>query len=268
MRGELALLALVAVPAIPLPRGKARLLIAYALAIMVIFLNPLTSDLLAHVARSMDWRIFWAIPFPLLLGLVVDGISRLGPMMGRVNCGAIAAALFAAAFVLAPGHWTVSAANGLWLGLPGYKVPPAYAVAEELARATPRGGVVVAPWRIAAWMATLPDHPRLNEVRPHYLRLVAHARGPVEASRRRLLQRAVDTRRTSETWLPAGFAVESHLSEVMQEIDSRGVTTVVMGKRLPWRGALAKRLAAAGFQMREIDAYQLWLRDQPARPAA
>jgi hypothetical protein len=170
--------------------------------------------------------------------------------------------LLAGAFVLAPEPWSFSPRNGTRLGWPGYKVDAQHAVAEIVARETPADGLILAPAGVAVWIPTLSEHPRVVAIRPHYLRVIAYARGKHEASKRRLLLRSVDA---SDPWPARGLEVQGRLPEIARHLDELGVSTVVLGKDLAWRAEYAGFLRRAGFGSRDLGAYELWVREPSNR---
>ena len=227
-RGLLALLALLVAPRLA-PTATRRALAGYALVVLLVTMNPLVAEYLRRVAVQLTWRTFWAVPFPLLIGLCGQRLAALSiaPAGRRVAATAAVAALVGA-FAAAPGQWSVSEANGTRLGLPRAKVPVEYAIAGAIIGATRSEDLMLAPYSVAAWTAAQRRHPRLVGVRPAYFGPIGD---PDEIEMRRQLVQAV-----TGGGRPA---------EALDLIRRLGVRVVVR-----WVGAgtaaLADGLAAAG----------------------
>ncbi|MGI9590327.1 MAG: hypothetical protein ACR2P8_03080, partial [Myxococcota bacterium] len=165
---------LVAWAALPAGAGR-RFAIGVPLAALLVLLSPYWSGFLAEnlVGPSL-WRAFWALPVPLLLGLLLTApVEWAGPRRAWGHAGALAAGVLFA--LLVPRQATLSEANAVALRAPGLKVPPeAYALAQTLAATAEPGAFVVAPPAIAVWLPTL--EPRVYPLMVRNLYLTPYRR--------------------------------------------------------------------------------------------
>jgi hypothetical protein len=110
-----------------------------------------------HVTGHLNYRLLWAVPFPLLLsiasGVVWMSLPRIGRFAGAVLLGWMAAAGVA----------------GIAWGFAPIKVPRSdYAIAREINERSPAGGLILAPEEISTWIATLEDARPVVEARGIY----------------------------------------------------------------------------------------------------
>lgn len=223
-RGLLALLALLVAPWIA-PSLTRRALLGYVLVVLLVTMNPLLAGYVGRVATRLTWRTFWAVPFPLLIGLCGQRLAALaGRRTGTRIPAVVAVAALVGGFAALPGQWSVSATNGTRLGMPSAKVPVEHAIAAAIVRVTRPDDLVLAPYAVSAWVVTHRGHPRLVGVRPAYY-------GPlVEFD-------DVGTRRRLVAALSGGSG--RPLRETIGEIRRRGVR--VVARQL---GAASAALAA------------------------
>jgi hypothetical protein len=218
---------------------RARYLSAGAFFFLLAALNPYTCRLVADhfVGVYTYWRLTWALPLPLFLALVLDGMirrtMRIKPKVLAVCVCAILAG-FAVTFGWRSG--TLRAGNSVTLGAPGLKVYSIeYPVARQVADKVPESGVVLAPQLVAFWLPTFVVHPRLLGVRLMYL---AQGFAPPEAQRRRVLMEYV-----AGTSRMAGSA--ALLDDALQ---TYGLTAVVLKHSAPWRAEMENVLERRGWQ--------------------
>jgi hypothetical protein len=130
--------------------------------------------------------VFWAVPFPLFLGLLGQRLASVTTGTGamrRLPGFALALALLAA-FVGFGGRWTLSPSNGTRLGFPQAKVPYWHVLAGALVAETDPGDLVVAPYDISQWVPVYRGHPRLAAVRSMYYGPVARIHPQEEVAAR------------------------------------------------------------------------------------
>jgi hypothetical protein len=264
IRGDLALLALLASPALASDARSRRRLAAIAVGGFLL-LNPWLAPALDHLQDGTGWRLLWAIPFPLLIALLVDGLVAIPrtPLPAWV-AARLAAVVVGATFLLAPAPWTTSAANRTFFARPGVKQGPGRAVARAAVDATPADGAILAPGEIASWIPTIRHHPRVVVVRSRFLQAVARGRGTAEAEERLRLQRHLEVPRQVGSTAPEP---ESAGRWFAGEVRRRQVDTVVVPIRLPWYRATSRALRASGFVRRPSGAYEIWTRAKAAKPA-
>ncbi len=248
-RAYLALFALLAAPLLATSPTRHRMLAGTVLATVVLALNPLTAGLIAKSVSNMSWRIFWSVPFPLWVGLTGAGIAAYGTGLRAWKSGMAAGMALAITFTFVPGKWTVSAQNHTRLAPPGYKVAPAYGIAKEVVEVTPQDGTVLAPWSVSTWIPTFRRHPPLVAVRPHYLSIIRASHGEKEAEMRNLMARFVS----------GGRITNRQRRRILEEIEVRGIATVVLFKGRPFEPQVARRLQGMGFNRRTADRYDIWV---------
>lgn len=250
-RKAFALFAILFVPFLGAPTGRNRMLGRYVFVLFLVVMNPLLNGTLGVVAERLEWRVFWAVPFPLLLGVLAQRIAVVGVPSGRIAWAG--AAIVAVVFALVPGTWTVSPENGTRLGFPDFKVDPEHAVARSIVEQTDVDDLVLAPVEIAQWLPTFPRHPRLVAVRPQYLHVTGKATWS-EVQERRLLMRLV-----TYDW----FSL-NRVARAGELIEKRRVTMVVLSADAPVRDLLVAELGELDCRPVDIDVpadvppYEAW----------
>jgi len=137
------------ISAIVLLQKKERcFLVTWILLVIVLYLNPLVSPFVIKYVTSPNiyWRLFYLLPFPLVLGLSAAGIHR---RLGAAGSKWRSVLLLVAGGLLLCGHlpsWSSSVfrhGRKTRLGLPGYKV---WGLAEgrEVIRLSPPAGTMLA----------------------------------------------------------------------------------------------------------------------------
>jgi hypothetical protein len=252
-RSWIAILSLLAAPLLPLPRDRQRVLAGFLLVVTLVVLNPWFGANLWEVSPSLLWRLYWAIPFPFLIGLLGIGLYTWGPRVRARSSGPALVLALAALFVCAPEQWTLSKTNFTELRLPGYKVPREYAVATLASASAGRGGLVLAPEEVSLWVPTLRDHPRLIWVRFSQALVLSRVVSQAEVALRSDLARLVSGRVNDP----------GEMDRLGQEIIRRRVTTIVTAA-LPDDSALPSWLAQHGYESQALDRYAVWTRRQSA----
>ena len=87
---------------------------------LVLVLNPWGMELLSRIITSLSFRVLWAFPFALFVGLGVVGAIRLEVQHWRLPI----LSLGVAAVFLLSGTWITAVTNGNSFGDTGYKVFP------------------------------------------------------------------------------------------------------------------------------------------------
>jgi hypothetical protein len=227
----------------------------------------------ASVTGPSHWRVVWAIPVPILLGLLI-ATPLSGDAIGweRRARAAVVAALLLAFALFVPRSTPLSRPGGIlshqprpWtergrfphhvrLGVPGPKVDPvAHRFATLLADAVPGEARVVAPEGVSLWLGTLHDAP--SPVSDRFLYMKA---------RRRLLGNEEVRRRNVLTL----FAAHPMLQPGALRTFANGLRTydvrAILIRPSPGDGPLRRLLRAEGFQLRNRSAIlDLWVRPSP-----
>ena len=140
------------------------------------------------------WRVFWILPVPALLGIVLTAPLEWIPKRLAPASATTAACLAVAAGVFWWGSsvHTLSPANDVRLAPPSWKVPPAeISAACALTELVPAGARVVAPSEVETWIVTLRHHPFPLIVREHFVTQMSAYLGDEEIGRRIQLVRLV-----------------------------------------------------------------------------
>lgn len=233
-RKAAALLALFLLPFLAPGGRRGAILQRYILILLLVVMNPLLPGTLGIVTARFTWRVFWAVPFPLLIGLLAQRIAA-GAASQRPVARIGGAATVGIVFALMPGTGTLSENNETRLGFPGFKVNRGYAVARSIVDQTSTEDLVLAPYEVALWIPSFSNHPRLVGVRPNYLHVLG-VKGWDEVQNRRILMRLV-----THGWFPHG-----NVKAAAEVIERRGVSLVVLPSELPQRDRLAAYLEDMG----------------------
>lgn len=141
----------------------------YVPLLLFLTLNPLGWAAASAATGNLGFRFIWAMPAAILAGLVLDGVCR--HIVGsRTRVGIAVAALFLF-FGISYNAWVVDRPYRTIWRMPGLKVVPEdYRQAQTIAKLAPPGCNVLAPERVAVWLATMPGAPNPAFVRSLYLR--------------------------------------------------------------------------------------------------
>lgn len=229
-RKAAALLALFVLPFLAPGGRRGVILQRYLLILVLVVMNPLLPGTLGIVTARFTWRVFWAIPFPLLLGMLAQRIAA-GAISRKPIARVGGAAMVGIVFALMPGTWTVSMQNGTRFGFPSFKVDRGYAVARSIVDRTTTEDLVLAPYEVALWVPSFSEHPRLIGIRPNYLHVIADV-GWEDSRERKMLMRLVTFDRFPREEM--GAAVEA--------LAKRKVSLVVVPTNLRQRDSLAEQL--------------------------
>ncbi len=234
-----------------------RLAVLFALGFLALPWNPFLSQVLAeHVTGvSTYWRVFWLLPVPLFVALVLTAPLEwfAGPPSGRRTAGLVTALLAAGLLLLAPRIQTLSAENGVRLAWPARKVPrPAFDAAAALVEEVRPGSTTLAPVEVAPWIPTLRRHPFPLVVRPLYLKLLERSLGADEVELRQRLALVVSS--GSRTADPR--TVEPGLSSA---IELYRLESVCLDSGAECAAEVRRALRNAGFErVRTSSAFEIW----------
>jgi hypothetical protein len=230
---------------------RARYLSAGAFFFLLAVLNPYTVRVVADhfVGVRTYWRLTWALPLPLFLAVLLDGvIERAWGMRSKALAACICMALAGCAIAFGWRFGTLRSANGVMLGVPGLKVNPVeYQVAARIVEDVSEKGVVLAPEAVSIWLPSFVLHPELLGVRELYL---TRAFSMDDAARRSLLMRYVGGQHRppgSVAWF--ADALRRH-----------GVTAVVLVHSAPWREEMQNVLERHGWRTLSSGAYDIWVK--------
>ncbi len=251
---RLLLVALLAAWAFVRDPVRARYLSAGAFFFLLAVLDPYTVRFVADhlVGIRTYWRLTWALPLPLFLAVLLDGlVERALRMQSKLLAAGVCAALAGLAIAFGWRFGTLRSANGVTLGLPGPKVAPVeYQVAATIAGRVPESGVVLAPEAVSIWLPGFVVHPELLGVRSLYL---TRAFSWPDAKRRDALMRYA-----AGEYRPPDAAV--WFADALQRY---GLTAVVFVHTAPWRGEMQDVLERHGWRPLASGAYDMWDRKSP-----
>lgn len=257
-RAPLALLALLLLPPLAARAGlpRAGWIAGYVwVVVLVVFFPPTASLAASAIGNVFSWRIFWAVPLPLLVSAAAGLVAS--PLLPRRGLRAFALGIWAAAFALA-GPWAVSRAVWSWSNLGAPKVAPApYAAAELVARVAARGGRALVPEAVAVPLAGLPGAPPLVAVRRLYLAKLDGVIPPDDLALRASLLAAVE-----------GHPGAPPLSRFLKLVERERIATIAFPARHRDARELEAALAARGFSLHRAAGFVVAARtlvDQPAR---
>lgn len=142
-----------------------RFAIGVPLAVTVVLLNPYADAWVRQAFTGPSyWRVFWSLPVPILLALVLVSpleLARLHPSLARRRFATATACALACVTlaVCVPPYSALSRRNRTEIDWPRLKVHPTqYAWAGYLNAAVPPGSTVVSPPNVTAWLTTQHHH--------------------------------------------------------------------------------------------------------------
>jgi hypothetical protein len=192
----------VAIAAWSFARGPiARRLCLFTTAATLVLWNPFFGDWIAAQLTSAAtyWRVFWLLPMPALVAVVLSYPIEHAVAERRVSRLAVAvlsALVFGGLVASTPRAFAISAANHVRLGKPSWKVPENdFDAARAIVEVSDRDDRVLAPRLVAPWIPTFHQHPVPLVVRAEYLPVLHERLGPEELQRRMILLRLVSGQR-------------------------------------------------------------------------
>lgn len=225
---------------------RGRYFSAGAFCFLLVALNPYTVPFAGEhsIAVKTYWRLAWALPLPLFLAVVIDGLFvRALALKPRLLAASASLLLGVLAVLFATRHGTLRDANQVTLGMPGADVSPVeFAVARRIVEHAGEQGAALAPEAVAAWLPVFVRHPRLVGVRQAYLSL---AFDPAETAQRSNMMRYV----TGEYRPPDAPAWFAH------QLRRHGVTVVAFPHAGRWSVEIESLLAGAGWRVLACDRY-------------
>ena len=234
------------------PGPARRLAIVFALASATIFFNPIWLDLIPALRAVEYWRLFWALPFPVLIPLILLAPldwRRLKPKIRPIV--SLAAVL---AFLVVLGRDHVLRRSNVRFGLPGLKVDPTYSVVRTLGKAVPPRSRVLATDEIGIWLGTLQPQIFSLRIRGYDFNALERMFGPEEVRRRETLVAYV-----------TGLIRNPESPAVFEEgLNRYAIAGVCFSHKLAWRPEAVRILRGAGFGHLAIERnYEIWVRRPP-----
>ena len=232
---------------------RARYLSAGAFFFLLVALDPYTVRVMADhlIGVRTYWRLTWALPLPVFLAVLLDGmIGRTLRMRSKLLAACACAALAGLAVAFGWRFGTLRSANGVTLGVPGPKVAPVeYQVAATVGRVVPETGAVLAPEAVSIWLPGFVVHPQLLGVRSLYL---ARAFSTQDAAQRDSLMR----------YVAGEYRPPDSAAWFADALHRYGLTTVVFLHSASWRGEMEDVLDRHGWRALSTGAYDVWVKNR------
>jgi hypothetical protein len=237
-----------------------RLAVVFPALFLLFFLNPLLLDFNLRwfpAAEEVYWRIFWAVPFPLIAALYLSSpLEWTRPLLRKARWGAAFGLLLI--FLAVFPENTLRPANGVRIGVPRLKVLPPYAAAAEIARSVPRRSLILAPNDVNVWAGTVQPQIFPLTVRGYYLSTIERIYGPEELERRTLLVEFISGGNNSAT--------ARRLFQA--EVGKRALSAVCFARSLEWKGDVVETLKRNRYiRRRGVGRYDIWIRKPPRAPS-
>jgi hypothetical protein len=227
--------------------GRRRFLLGWLAGIVVLALNPLVMPLLVEHLSTWNayWRVFYALPFPLVLGAATALLAarwRLSPRATLAAAGLLALGA-AAANSLAPGPTTF---GGLPFAPGSYKLRPG--ILEELKQIASHAapGPMLAPYDISSTLPLVSAAFPQTSVERYFLEHFARLQGRREDA---------DSRHRAALY--AGGRPVPGLADVQRLLD-QGLQNVVVVRARSFEPGLVALLQSRGFR-RELERARLVL---------
>ena len=252
-RKVFALFAIIAAPALSVYFPRHRLILGMSIFTFFILLNPILAGLPSLLVGNMHWRVFWAIPFPLWIGLLGSGLAAYCATFSKSYGAGFATAFLIVLMLVLPGRWTLSPDNGTRLGAPSLKVPEERGVAVAASGLAGPEGRVLAPWAVSAWIPTINEHPSVVAVRPLSRSILQRAFGREEASERHFLAEFL-----SHSGAP-GPKSDLAFDKWVDVLRARNISAVVVPEAHPYNARLGVALKAMGYLSHPLTDYSIWV---------
>jgi hypothetical protein len=194
-----------------------------------------------------SWRLYWAVPVPLLISLAVSIATR---ALAQPKWQAIAAAAGGAILFFAAGPLAINASNVSLRNIGRFKVAPAqFAVARKIIELAPRRSLALVPEEIAVYIAGFSGTPRLIGIRKLYLQKLEHFVSDDELASRTSLFQYISGEESSLT-----------ANTALALIQSRAVATVAFSASHRDAQTLQPALEATGFRIHQEDCFLIAIR--------
>ncbi|MDD8026265.1 MAG: DUF6077 domain-containing protein [Acidobacteriota bacterium] len=245
--------------------ARRRWMLGYSWLFLLLCMNPLLTPFWArYVTSSISlFRLFWAVPLPFFLAALLTGPLFAGSRRWKPGLRPALMGLVLLGFALfVPEQWAISRRNGAALDWPRLKaVPNFYETAERMVAATPRGGTVLAPEAVSAWIPTIPGHPPAYAVRRMFLDQFGLRLPPGEYIRRVTLLDYVsgDRRRLPKEEMNAYFGAA---------IDDWKIRSVAILRSNRWLADIENFLRGRGFRRIESPSrfFRIFIDERNAEP--
>lgn len=245
VRTPLVLLALTLLPVLAAQAGVkwADWIAGYVWIVVLVIFMPMVRILAADFLGNVySWRLFWAVPLPLLLGLA-GGIALGAIGARRWRAIGVLAAWVIAFILVGPAAVSSDLFSFRNIGLPKVIDAP-YAVAEETVSLARPNALALVPEAVAVYVTGFPHSPALVGVREFYLDKL---RGFIPADE-------LASRTALFRYSEGGNAAMS-VSEALEAIEAEGIGTVVFPEAHRDAPTLVSVLTERGFAIHHVNGY-------------
>jgi hypothetical protein len=178
-----------------LQKRQRRFIIAWLGLLFLLYLNPLAGPIVMKLTRqSVFWRLFYMLPFPLVLGLsgaaVALRLENKSPKWGRIFFGTTTVLLLAAHLPASSSSVFRRGPRVTKFGIPRYKVLNIREGRSVLESAAPPPGTMLALQEVSRSLPMLTaKYPQLL-IRPHAIYIWMDQRGTMDKAMRRVQAQA------------------------------------------------------------------------------
>jgi hypothetical protein len=244
MRTPLILLALLSLPVLAdrMRQTGAEWIAGYVwMVVLVIFMPAVSSFASGALGHVYSWRLFWAVPVPLLVALA-GGVAIGGSTLGEWRIAGIVVAV--AAFAIS-GPMAVSGNVWSLRNIGRMKVEDTlYTVAKETVAIARTDAPALVPEPVAIYVTAFSGAPPLIGVRAFYLFKLRNLIPPDELTTRLALLAYAD-----------GVTPELSVADALETIHVRGIATVVYRETHRDAPTLTTALSARGFVMHRVNGF-------------
>jgi hypothetical protein len=148
----------------------------WVVLMFAVFLNPLVIGFILRTVapETIYWRLFYLLPFPIIVAIAFFATAKVGPKSRIVMGGVLVAFSFAA--IWGPTS-VIRRQNRATIGWPGYKIDePTLSAVKEIAR-TVSAGSMFAPVDISSNMLIYSSRYRQFHMRDDFFGYVTHEAG-------------------------------------------------------------------------------------------
>ncbi len=248
LREKLALLGLLLLPLSVRDRQRKSVAAMFAIAFFVLT-TPWIKSAISHLfPANFSWRIFWAIPVPVLLAtlfaalLTGNGSHKSGHRM-------VMATIALTIFVLAPGNTTMSIGAKTHTGFSWKLIDQHQLIARRVAEVTRPDDLVLAPEEISWQLATVRDSPHLVIGRLMYIFGYQHQSRfrDILAQRRQLFVCASHARNCPD-----------RLDDMLSNIHDGKLRAIILANNHPLVAQRANSTLEPLLQVETINNFVLW----------
>ena len=225
----------------------------YVLLVFLLVFCPATARILSsNLSPVFGWRIFWAVPIPLLVGMTCGLLAGTGTLLPRRGLRLAFLFLLLMAFTFA-GPTAVTQTEWALSNIGAYKVDHRlYDIAKRISSVASREGPVLVEEDVAVYLCGLHDAPSLVAVRADYLKKLRGTIPGREFNERMSLLRYIGNEEGT-----------LQMSDALKRIEALRVATVGFSVEHPDAERLRNNLSGRDFNVFEYSGYFVAVRSIP-----